>query len=218
MAAKETKKETKAKETKAKKATTNPFARVAATKSKTSSKLDIVRPQDESVRESVDQYKRIAGEIKSLEGEQAAHKSIIEAFGRTEYARRALQQADTENFSITGDKDSVSMITANASKGIAADDYARFVEEWGQDVAEDLLHIDTKTVKFDSKVLAEPGVMDQVVSALQTLPADLLDRLFTKALYTVTPAVAEKARSHADSVEKYENLLAAIKITQYVKG
>ena len=195
---------------------TNPFAKVA-TEKKGSSTLDVIVP-DDNIAHSVDEYTRIAGVMKSLKGEQEAHKSVLETYAKATYADRAVNRNKSENFNIAGDNDTVQYQLQNASAGMIAGEYEAFCERFGTDTAEDLLKLDTASVKFNSKVLEEPGVMDQVVDALQKLPGDLLDRLFTPAVYTVSKDAVDRIRNHVKTPEEFSELVSAAKIKNFIKS
>lgn len=194
----------------------NPFAKIKKASDTKAGGLDHVKaPED--LAPAVDKFKKIQAQIKGLEGDLGEVKGRIESFGRMTFAQRQMRN-QSGNFYIDGAEDSVSYQFQNASSAIADEDYQRFVSEKGEHVAQALLKVNTASIKFNSKTLEEPGVMDKVVDALQALPADILDRLFTPASYDVVDDVFVKARAFAKTPEEYAEIMARLKVRNYVKG
>lgn len=195
----------------------DPFKKIASTKEKKAGGLDHVNSADEVTKAAVDEYKRIAGEMKRLEGEQAAHKAVVEGYARKTFCERQVKNT-SGNFYVDGNADVVMYQAQNANAGIAADGYATIVEEHGEEAAEELLMLDTASVKFNADKLKEPGVMEKFVAALQVLPPEILNDLFTAATYKVTEDVFVKMRSHAETAEEFQALMASLKIKNFIKA
>lgn len=195
----------------------DPFKKIAATKEKKANGLDHVNSADEITKAAVDEYKRIAGELKRLEGEQAAHKAVVEGYARKTFCERQVTNT-SGNFYVDGNVDAVMFQAQNANGAIAADGYAVLVEEFGQGAADELLELDPASVKFNSDKLKEPGVMEKFVQALQVLPPDILGDIFTPATYKVTEDVFVKMRKYAKTPEEFQALMASLKIKNFIKA
>jgi len=194
----------------------DPFSRAAKEKKATSTSLEKINPPTE-IKFSVDEYKKLDGQIKVLEGEKAGHKSILEAFARDTYATRQVAEK-SGNFAILGDSSHVTYIVQDASGGMTQVEYDEFASQHGKKAAESLLALNKASVKFDVKTLEEPGVMQQVVDALNTLPPDLLERLFTPAYYGVVEDVTIKARKFAKDAKQYQQIMSDLKVKAYIRG
>ena len=195
----------------------NPFAKIKSRSDAKAGGLDHVKAPTPDVAQAVDDYKKLSAQIKSLEGELARSKGVLEQFGRLTFAQRQTRNHGG-NFYIDGNEDTVSFQYQNASSALAGDDYQAFVSRRGEEAANALLEINVASVKFDPKTLEEPGVMDQVVTALQALPEELLERLFTPATYGVVDEVFVRARPFAKTPEEYAALMHDLKVRNYVKG
>lgn len=205
------------KKTPAKTPVTNPFAKAKKSSDGAKGKLDHVNPEDPIVKAAVDQYKHLAAEIKRLEGEQSAHKAVLSTYGRQIFAERQTKEI-SGNFHIQGEAESVTYIYQNSNSALGEEAYAAFVASHGEEAAETLLALDAASVRFNAEVLTEDGVMEKVVNALQVLPKELLDRLFTGAGYAVKDEVFIKAREFAKTPAEYQAIMNDLRVKNYVKA
>jgi len=213
--------------TKAKKATTTPAAaapispfKVKSASNSKSSGSPHVTPSDASIKDAVDEFKKIKAEIKNLEGQLAGTSAVLSTFGRAQFAERHMngQASGTGNFIIDGHTDTVSFQYQNAGSGLADEDFQAFATAHGEKAAQELLRLDLGSIKLNSDTISKPGVMDMVVNALQSLPPEILENLFTAASYVVTDDVFVKARGHAKSAEDYAAIMADLKVKNFLKA
>jgi hypothetical protein len=184
-------------------------------KSKTpeSSAGDTISPPA-AVAEAIDAFREAQDQAKHFEGEATIHKNTILEFSEEEYVKRLVSGKNT-SFKVLGDETMVTYVVMDASAGLSEDDMEEFAKNFGREAAEDLIVRDYASVKFDAKVLA--AHYDEVVEALQALPAEVLENLFRPMLMKARPGAAEAAKGYSKKPDELLEMLKALKIKNYIR-
>lgn len=190
----------------------DPF-KTRKTKTEDQSLGDTITPPQE-IAEAIDAFRESQDQAKHFEGEATIHKNAILGFGESEYVKRLLNGRNT-SFKILGDETMVTYVVMDSSAGLSEDDVEEFARNFGRKAAEDLIVRDFSSIKFDAKVLE--ANYDAVVSALQTLPNEVLENLFKPMLMKARPGAAEAAKAYAKKPDELLEMLKALKIKNYIR-
>lgn len=172
----------------------------------------IAPPKD--IAQAIDQFRECQEQAKHFEGEATIHKNAILGFSEEEYAKRLIN-GKNKSFKVLGEETMVTYVVMDASAGLTDEDAEEFRAAFGRDAAEDLIVRDYASIKFDAKVLE--ANYDAVVSALQTLPEDVLENLFKPMLMKARPGAAEGAKKYAKKPGDLLEILKALKIKNYIR-
>ncbi len=191
---------------------TDPF-KTKKSKAETAGVNDTISPTPE-VAEAIDAFREAQDQSKHFEGEATIHKNTILEFSEREYVKR-LMGGKNVSFKILGDETMVTYVVMDASAGLTEEDVEEFAKVWGEEAAEDLIVRDYSSIKFDGKVLE--ANYDAVVSALQTLPPEVLENLFKPMLMKARPGAAEGAKRYAKKSDDLLDMLKSLKIKNYIR-
>src|SRR5579885_3134133 len=183
------------------------------TKSETTPAGDTITPPEEISRE-IDALREAQDQMKHFEGEMTIHKDVIVNYSEGEYAKRLLN-GQNDSFKILGEETMVTYVVMDAGAGLTEEDLADFAKRWGKQAAEDLIVRDYSSIRFDGKVLE--AHYDEVVEALQVLPAEILENLFKPMLMKARPGAAEAAKRYAKNPEDLRELLKQLRIKNYIR-
>jgi len=174
---------------------------------------DIVTPPQE-VSEAIDAFRQAIDQAKFFEGEATIYKNTILDFARAQYSKRFFDGVKS-GFKLQGVESVIMYIIQDSSAGFSDEEVAEFADKWGQEAAEELIVRDYASIRFNDKTLE--AHYDQVVQALQTLPAEVLENLFKPMLMKAKPGALESARKFAKNTKDFQNLITDLKIKNYIK-
>ncbi len=190
----------------------DPF-KTRKTKVETKDQAEVLSPPKD-VAEAIDRFRESQEQAKHFEGEAMIYKDKILDYSRELFCKR-LFQGFSQSFKIASDESMVTYIVQDSSAGLTEDDVAEIRSRWGERAADDLITKDYASIRFDANVLE--ANYDRVVAALQSLPEEVLDKLFKPMLMKATPGAIEMAKRHAKTPEEMNELLEQLKIKNYVK-
>lgn len=190
----------------------DPF-KTKKSKEETSAASDTLSPPAE-VAEAIDAFRECQDQAKHFEGEATIHKNVVLSYSEAEYSKR-LHSGKNGSFKVLGEETMVTYVVMDSSAGLTEEDVEEFAKNYGKDAAEDLIVRDFASIKFDAKVLEEN--YDAVVSALQTLPAEVLENLFKPMLMKARSGAAEGAKRYAKKPDDLLEILKSLKIKNYIR-
>lgn len=120
-----------------------------------------------------------------------------------------------KSFKILGDETMVTYVVMDSSSGLTDEDVAEFSARWGAEAAEQLIVRDFSTLKFESAVLE--ANYDAVVSALQTLPEEVLQNLFKPMLMKAKPGAVAVAKKYVKTAEDMKEIVKSLKMKNYIR-
>ena len=126
----------------------------------------------------------------------------------------SLSGAD-KSFKIMGDDTLVTYVVMDSSAGLTEEDLEHVREKWGDDAADELLVRDYRSIRFDPKVLE--ANYEAVVAALQTLPEEVLEKLFKPMLLKARPSALDKSKKYAKSADELADLIQDLKLKHYIR-
>jgi hypothetical protein len=182
-------------------------------KTEASPASDTLSPPAE-VAEAIDAFREAQDQMKHFEGEATLHKNTILNYTEEEYVKRLLNGKNT-SFKVLGDETMVTYVVMDASAGLTDEDAEEFAKNFGKEAAEKLIVRDYASVRFDAKVLE--AHYNDVVEALQSLPAEVLDNLFKPMLMKAAPGAAETAKRYAKKSDDLLDMVKALKIKNYIR-
>ncbi len=206
-----TKKKSTAKTAKKTAAGTDPFK---TRKSAAAPKADDIIMPPPDVAEAISAFRQASDQAKYFDGEATVHKNQVLDYARTEYVKRVLA-GNKSGFKLQGDDALVMYVVQDSSAGFSDEELAEFAERWGEDAADELIVRDFASIRFNDKVLE--AHYDEVVAALQSLPAEILDNLFKPMLMKARTGALDLARRYAKNSTELENLMRDLKIKNYIK-
>lgn len=174
---------------------------------------DTVTPPEE-VASAIDAFRECQEQAKHFEGEATIHKDTILNFAEEEHTRRLIA-GSPKSFKIMGEETMVTFIVTDSSAGLTEEDVGEISDRWGEKAAEELVVRDFASVRFDGEVFA--ANYDAIVSALQVLPEDVLEKLFKPMLMKAKPGAANLAKKYAKNGAELRSLLKALRIKNYIK-
>jgi len=174
---------------------------------------DTVTPPQE-VAKSIDAFRECQDQAKHFEGEATVHKDKIISWAQPEYAKRLLNGMD-ESFKVMGHETMVTYIVQDSSAGLTEEEVTEFANRWGEEASEALITRDLRSIRFDPDVLE--ANYEQVVDALQVLPAEVLDNLFKPMLMKAVPGAVEKGKRFAKTAGDLQELMTQLKIKNYIR-
>lgn len=174
---------------------------------------DIVTPSPE-VAEAIDAFRQAIDQAKFFEGEATTYKNTIVEFAQQNYVKRFMDGHKT-GFKLQGSDAVIMYIVQDSSAGFSDEDVAEFADRWGEEAAEELIVRDFASIRFNDKTLE--AHYDEVVAALQKLPADILDNLFKPMLMKARPNALENARKYAKNAKDLQSLMRDLKLKNYIK-
>lgn len=190
----------------------DPF-KIKKSSGKASGKLAGVKTPD-NIADAVDAYREAQDKVKHFEGEAAIYKDTILSYSKSEYARRA-RTGETENFKLFGNKAMAMYIVMDSSSGLSDEDVSRVSSEFGEKAAKELTENDYKSLKFNPEVLE--ANYNQIVAALQTLPNEILENLFSPMALKTSKDVVSKASKYAKTDEDLQRLMEILKVKNYIR-
>lgn len=190
----------------------DPF-KTKKTKTPPSKANDTVTPP-EDVQEAIDKFREYQEQARHFEGEATIHKDKAVAFCQAEYTKRLANGVDG-SFKVLGDETMITYVITESSAGLSEEDKDAFAERWGQAAAEELIVRDFQSIRFDPAVLE--ANYEQVVEALQTLPEDVVERLFKPMLMKAKPGAVQMAKKYAKNPEEMQEIIRDLKIKNYIK-
>jgi hypothetical protein len=190
----------------------DPF-KTKKTKTEISDAGDTISPPEE-IAQAIDAFRECQDQAKHFEGEATIHKNTVLSFSENEYVKRLLNGKNT-SFKVLGAETMVTYVVMDSSAGLTDEDVEEFTRNYGKQAAEELITRDFSSIKFDAKVLE--ANYDAVVSALQTLPPDVLENLFKPMLMKATPGAAEKAKKYAKKPDDLLEILKTLRIKNYIR-
>jgi hypothetical protein len=174
---------------------------------------DTVTPPKEVARH-IDEFRSAQEQAKHFEGEATIHKDAILDYSHDEFTKR-LFNGMGGSFKILGEESMVTYVSMDSSAGLTDEDRDEIEKTWGKHAAEDLIVRDYGSIRFDGAVLE--ANYDAVVSALQTLPHEVVENLFKPMLMKAKPGAVEAAKKYAKTPEQMRDLLRALKIKNYIR-
>jgi hypothetical protein len=190
----------------------DPF-KTKKTKTEASDASDTLSPPEE-VAEAIDAFRECQDQAKHFEGEATIHKNTILNYAEHEYVKRLLG-GKKKSFKVLGAETMVTYVIMDSSAGLTDEDVEEFAKNYGSKAAEDLIVRDFSSIKFDAKVLE--ANYDAVVSALQTLPGEVLENLFKPMLMKASPGAAERAKQYAKKPDELLEMLKSLRIKNYIR-
>jgi hypothetical protein len=190
----------------------NPF-KVRSSSDKGSRKSDAVDVPFE-VAQAIDGFREAMEQSKHFAGEAEVHKEAVLSFARGQYARRAMA-GSTEGFKLLGDQSMVTYVVADNASGLSQEEVDAIAAEFGGEAVDQLVGLDYASIRFEPEVLEQN--YDAVISALQALPPEVLERLFKPALQKARKGAVESARRVAKDAGGLARLLGMLKVTNYIK-
>lgn len=198
--------------TAAKKKKIDPF-KTKKTKEVPQGATDTISPP-EDVAQAIDAFRECQEQAKHFEGEATVHKDLITEFARREYTKRIFSGMPG-SFKLLGDETMVTYVVMDSSAGLTEEDVEVFSKRWGKKAAEDLIEKDFRSIRFDADVLA--ANYDAIVDALQTLPGDILEKLFKPMSMKAKSAAVETAKKHVKNADELKELLEQLKLKNYIR-
>lgn len=174
---------------------------------------DYIVPPDE-IKSAIDSYRAAQDQAKHYEGEATVYKDTIIEYAASEYAKRAFS-GDVKGFKMNGEEASVHYIVQDSSSGLSEEEYAEFIDAFGEKAANELIVRDFASIRFDAKILETH--YEEVVEALQKLRPEILESLFKPMLMKAASDVAHKAKRYARSPEDFARMVRLLKIKNYIK-
>ncbi len=174
---------------------------------------DVIKPP-EDIREAIDAFRDAQAQMKHFEGESTVQKDILNDYSLKEFSKRAMA-GKAKSFRLESDENQVMYVVMDTSSGITEDEVQAFVDQWGDDAAEELIKRDFGSIRFDPDVLETN--YEAVVEALQVLPKDVLENLFKSGLCKAVPGAVEKAKKYAKNAEQLRELLQQLKMRNYIR-
>lgn len=197
-------------------AASNPF-KIADSKTTTKKSKTELTVAPDAVAKSVDEFCRISGEIKSLDGELSAHKRVIAGFAKGAYAENA-KEGDFQNLKIQGVKETCLWITMDKSSEFAQEDRDAFAEKYGDEIADEVLEIDYGTFRLNPEVMADPKLAKEVMDTLGKLQAKLGDvALLQPGKYRAKKGAVEALARNAKDAEQLAEMIDDARITAYAR-
>lgn len=196
----------------AKKTKVNPF-KTKKTRTVESPANDTVTPPA-SIAQAIDAFREAQDQAKHFEGEATVHKDAIIRYSQQEYSKRVMNGVKA-SFKILGEETMVTYIVQDSSAGLTEEEVSDFVQKWGEDAADQLIVRDFASIRFDGKVLE--ANYDAVVAALQTLPEEVLEKLFKPMLMKATSGAVEAAKRHVRSADEMKEILKDLKLKNYIR-
>lgn len=174
---------------------------------------DTITPPAE-IQQAIDLFREAQEQAKHFEGEATIQKDAINEFSLKEYSKRVLK-GKGRSFKLLGEQSMVTYVVMDASAGLTEEEVEAFKERWGEDAADDLITRDFASIRFDGEVLE--ANYDAIVEALQALPKDVLENLFKPMLLKAKSGAVERAKKYAESAEDLRELIAQLKIRNYIR-
>lgn len=190
----------------------DPF-KTAKTRKTTGSKMETVKPP-EAIAQAIDSFRKATEQAKHFQGEATVYKEAITEFSQKEYAKRA-QNGKTTNFKLSGTESMATYIVQDSSSSLSEEEVEAIAEEFGEEAAEDLTCKDYASLRFDPEVLE--ANFDAVLTALRTLPDEVLENLFKPMALKAVPGAVTEAAKYTKDAEDFLKLMTLLKIKNYVR-
>ena len=182
--------------------------------SKQTAKINDTLTPSQEIMEHIDAFREAQEQAKHYEAEATIHKDAIMRYAQEEYCTR-LHNGLNKSFKVLGDETMVTYVVMDASSGLTEEDVESFAERWGENAAEELIVRDFRSIRFDPKVLE--AHYDAVVEALQTLPEEVIEKLFKPMLLKSAPEALEKAKKYAKTNEEMLEMIKELRMKHYLK-
>lgn len=193
-------------------AKTDPF-KIRSSRQEITKNQDTVEPPGD-IAAAVDKFRECQEQAKHFDGEATVYKDLILNFARNQFAQRALS-GQTGGFKILGEEGMVTFIVQDSSAGLTEEEVEEISQEYGSEVADDLIGRDYASIRFNPKVLE--AHYDEVVSALQKLPEDVLANLFKPMLLKTRESYYAKSQRYTKTPEQFRRLMEQLKLKAYIK-
>jgi len=190
----------------------DPF-KTRKTKTTEASDSDTITPPEE-IAVAIDAFRECQDQAKHFEGEATIHKDKIMQYSTEEYTRRVFNGMN-KSFKLLGEETMVTYVVMDASAGLSEEDLEAVKERWGEKAAEELVTRDLASIRFNAEVFE--ANYDEIVEALQVLPANVLDNLFKPMLMKAKPGAVEAAKRYTKKPEELRELLRSLKIKNYIR-
>ena len=196
-----------------KKQKVDPF-KTRKTKEPAENKVDTITPPAD-IQRSIDLFREYQEQAKHFEAEATVHKDKVVTYGLDKYCERVRKEGRTKSFKILGKESVVNYIIQDSSAGLSEEDQEEFERRWGKAAAEEMIVRDHSSIRFDGAVLEEH--YEIVVRALQTLPEEILNKLFKPMLMKASPQAIDKAKKYAKTPHELAEMIKQLRIKSYIK-
>jgi len=191
--------------------------RATAAKPKTSkAKATVIDPGTDELRDAVDQYSSLKGQIKNLEGELTIHEDALRGYAEETYAERNMDK-NKGNFKIKGVDSVVNYIVAK--RGLVKDlaKYEDFSNQYGEEAAERLLEPDYGSIRLNAEFLAEGDNQEKLDKALSKLGQEFLDQIFTSPTYKIKDDVLDGIAEVSETPDEYRSILKELLVKPSIR-